>query len=124
MQAMKVWGVTLLGAVAICTARPAGALAQGHPIQQAVVVLRANVPSVVKYVVDETVRGIDGAPTIRVLSNDRAIRAAYAQGVAPERVPSHVASWSPESSGHAKGGEPLEPLPEGAMLLRYTVVAP
>ncbi|HTK57244.1 MAG TPA: hypothetical protein VL295_10465 [Gemmatimonadales bacterium] len=86
--------------------------------------LTAVVPSIVKYVVDETTRNPDGSPTVRVITNDPHIRAAFARGVTPELAPVRLAVATPEESGHTKGAERLEGAPGGTRVLRYTVAAP
>src|SRR5690349_17439265 len=78
------------------------ALAQGPGRANVTMTITARVPSIVKYVVDETVRTADGSPTVRVVSNDPGIRAAFARGVTPELAPVALASATPEESGHAK----------------------
>lgn len=86
--------------------------------------VRAVVPSIVQYVVDPTTLGADGEPSMRVITNDPAIRMAFARGVTPEILPAPLAAGSPETSGHAKGGGPQERPVEGPQVLMYTVTSP
>ncbi len=113
-----------LTAVLVVLGTPGTSVAQGRGQANLTVTLTAVVPSIVKYVVDETTRTPDGAPTIRVITNDPAIRAAFARGVTPELTPTRLASATPEESRHAKGDERLQTVTEGGKVLRYTVVAP
>lgn len=111
-----------LAAALLVLATPATSFAQGRATQT--VTLRVSVPSIVKYVVDETTRAPDGSPTVRIVTNDPAIRAAFARGVTPELTSVRLASAAPEASRHAKGDGQLQTVTDGANLLRYTVVAP
>lgn len=126
MRASGIRTAIFVGAVALFASRPQALLAQIQAARggRAVAVVQAVVPSIVKYLVDETTRTADGSPTVRVLTNDPAIRAAFARGVTPELAPVILASTAPEQSGHVKGDQRLETTPEGAKVLRYTVVAP
>ena len=100
---------------------PATAAAQGRTLTMT---LTAVVPSVVRYVVDESTRTADGGPTVRVITNDPLIRAAFARGVTPERAPMVLASATPETSAHAKGDAQIDRVTADSKLLRYTVVTP
>src|SRR5690242_18365463 len=103
MRASGIRGLGLVGIVALSAFGPGALHAQAHGPRNLTVTLTAVVPSIVKYVVDETTRTPDGTPTIRVITNDPHIRAAFARGVAPEVVPTRLAAGTPETSGHAKG---------------------
>lgn len=124
MRASSFRGLVFVGAVAFGAFLPGALHAQASGPRTLTVTLTAVVPSIVKYVVDETVRTADGSPTIRVISNDPAIRAAFARGVTPELLPVALASATPEQSGHAKGDQRVESAADGSTLRRYTVVAP
>ena len=124
MQASSVRGLVFVGAVALSAFRPGALHAQATGPRNLTVTLTAVVPSIVKYVVDETTRRPDGSPTIRVITNDPRIRAAFARGVVPDLAPAPLASAAPEESRHAKGDERLERTTDGARIVRYTVVAP
>ena len=124
MRASGIRGLGLVGIVALGAFGPGALHAQATGPRNLTVNVTAVVPSIVKYVVDETTRNRDGSPTIRVITNDPHIRAAFARGVAPELAPARLASATPEESGHAKGDERLEAAPSGVRVLRYTVVAP
>lgn len=124
MRASSIRRLVFVGAIALSAIRPGALHAQATRPRILTVTLTAVVPSIVKYVVDETTRTPDGSPTIRLITNDPRIRAAFARGVVPELAPARLASATPETSGHAKGDERLEAAPNGARILRYTVTAP
>ena len=110
-----------LAAALFAVLAPGQLLAQGRAQNTT---FTATVPSIVRYVVDETIRTADGSPTIRVVTNDPAIRAAFARGVAPELAPVTLGATTPERSTHSKGDGRLESTADGSKVLRYTVVAP
>ncbi|HEX7919208.1 MAG TPA: hypothetical protein VF454_07380 [Gemmatimonadales bacterium] len=121
---MRIRSVVLLAPLAgalLFGIAPTAAAAQGRTLTMT---LTAVVPSVVRYVVDESTRTADGAPTVRVISNDPLIRAAFARGVTPERAPLLLASATPEASAHAKGDARIDLVAADTKLLRYTVVTP
>ena len=82
--------------------------------------LSVQVPSVVKLVVDPTAKNPDGTPLLRVLTNDRAIRAAAAQGITPQLI--QLASAPEGRELHAKGSEAPATSRDEGPVLRYTVV--
>lgn len=109
--------IAALGAVA-----PTQAEAQQRGYARTATTVSFRVPSIVKLVADQTARTSDGAPVIRVITNDPALRAALANGVTPEVV--RLAATAQEHQVRAKGGEATPDATDGTRVVRYTVVTP
>ena len=96
---------------------PAGAQSRA-----AVHTLTVVVPRFVRLVVDSSAGEGDSLPVIRVITNDRTIRALTANGLPPELVPLAVAAGG--RLQHAKGGDRETWMDDPEPLVRFTQVAP
>ncbi len=108
-----------------------GALATGQASAQArsapatgVSMFTARVPSIVRVLVDPSATAPDGAPLVRVMTNDPSLRAQLASGVAPETLRSAGTVWT--AGGRGKGSEGIQSGDAGSVraLVRYTIVQP
>ena len=120
------WARTIRSSVVVLAL---GALATGQVAAQThsapmtgVATFALTVPSIVRLVVADQGQTPDGAPVIRVVTNDPAIRAAAVGGVSPELL--RRASRSDELASRGKGSEGAQQGAETGTLLRFTVVAP
>lgn len=119
MRHPRFWVVTTLSIFALL---PTAAGAQGRPVTTITYALTVVVPSIIQLVVDESAQDPGGLPVVRVITNDRAIRARSAAGVVGEMVLRGALEGG--RIDHAKGGEG-DPVGGAALpQVRYTQVTP
>jgi hypothetical protein len=122
MKHLTLLAISTIAILGLTTLTPAMAEAQQRGFASGASAVTFQVPSIVKLVVDDQTRTADGAPLIRVGTNDPGIRAAAANGVTPEVL--RLAGVGQDRPGHAKGGEAGEATIDGLGVVRYTIVQP